>query len=261
MNDARSHHSLRLAELTPKEIREGGFDTAVLPVAATEYHGDHLPYCTDTLMADALAERFARELGTALVLPPITYGMSLHHMSFPWTLSVRPQTLTELVIDIGESLLRHEITRLLVVSAHDGNPAPVEHAARELFDRHGMTVALFAGWQGLARRLLADADSGFEIDMDHGGQAEMSIVLHLRPDLAHPERAVDLPHQRTDHPIRLFGSFDGASPAGYTGPPSQGSAEEGAAVLDAIAAHVGPFLRELAANGWRTGSWISGVGQ
>lgn len=254
-----SDHSVFLADLTSKEIREAELDTAVLPVAATEYHGDHLPYGADTIMAMALAERFARELGTALVLPAIPYGVSLHHISFPWTLSVRPQTLTQIVFDVGESLIRHGITRLLVVSAHDGNPAPIENAARELADRHGIAVALFSGWQVMSRQLLAGTE--FEVDLDHGGGAEMSVVLHLRPELAHPERAVDVPHQRSGHPIRLFGSFADVSPRGYTGPPSSGSAEEGAAVLDALAAHVGPFLRELAANGWRNGGWMSGVGR
>lgn len=251
--------SLFLAELTSRETRQGGFDAAVLPVAATEYHGDHLPYGSDTIMATALAERFARELGRALVLPTMPYGVSLHHIAFPWTLSVRPQTLIRVVLDIGESLLRHGIRRLLVVSAHDGNPAPIESAARELADRHGIAVALFTGWQVTARRLLAD--SGYEVDLDHGGGAEMSVVLHLRPELAHPERAVDLPHQRTDHPIRLLGSFEDVAPDGYTGPPSKGSADEGAAILDALAAYVGPFLRELAANDWRAGRWLSGVGR
>jgi creatinine amidohydrolase len=246
-----------LADVTPREIRESAFDAAILPVAATEYHGDHLPYGTDTIMATALAERFAREIGTALVLPAIAYGVSLHHVMFPWTLSARPETLTRMVIDIGESLFRHGITRMLVVSAHDGNPAPIENAARELANRHGVAVALFSGWQGMARQLLAETK--FEVDLDHGGRSEMSVVLHLRPELAHPERAVDLPHQRTGNPIRLFGSFADVSPRGYTGPPSSGSAEEGAAILDALAAHVGPFLRELAANDWRNGAWLSGI--
>jgi creatinine amidohydrolase len=178
---------------------------------------------------------------------------------FPWTVSVRPQTLTAMVYDIGESLVRQGITRLLVVSAHDGNPAPIENAARDLADRHGVTVALFSGWQVMSRQLLAD--SPYQVDLDHGGGAEMSAVLYLRPDLAHPERAVDLPHQRSGHPLRLFGSFADASPRGYTGPPSSGSAAEGEAVLDALAAYVGPFLRDLAAHGWRNGSWLSGVGE
>jgi creatinine amidohydrolase len=245
-----------LANLTPKEIREGGYDTAVLAVGATEYHGDHLPYGTDTLMAEALAVRFARELGTALVLPSLAYGMSLHLIAWPWTMSLRPQTLTDVVIDVGESLLAHGITRLLVVSAHDGNPVPIEHAARELGDRHGMTVALFAGWQSLSRQLLAGT---FDVDLDHGGQSEMSIVLHLRPELAHPERAVDLPNQRMDHVVRVLGPFDRVVPHGYSGQPSRATAAEGAAILDAITAHVAPFLRELAANGWRNGTWMSGI--
>jgi creatinine amidohydrolase len=247
---------LHLERLTPKEIREGNFDTAVLPVGATEYHGDHLPYCTDTLMATALAERFAAELGTALVLPPVAYGMSLHLMAWPWTMSIRPETLTAIVVDVAESLLAHGITRLLVVPAHDGNPGPIETAAREINDRHGMTIAIFSGWQSLARRLLAGR---YDIDLDHGGSSEMSVVLHTAPELAHQERAVDVPNQFFDHPVRVLGPFSNVVPHGYSGQPSRGSAEEGAAIIDAIAAEVGPFLRELAANGWVNGSWMSGI--
>lgn len=257
MSNYQSSESLHLADLTAKEVRERDLDTAILPVAATEFHGDHLPFSSDTIMATALAERFAQELGTALVLPAITYGVSLHHLAFPWTVSVRPQTLAQVIIDIGESLLHHGITRLLVVSAHDGNPAPIDVASRELADRHGVTVALFTGWQAIARQLLAD--SPFEIDREHGGAAEMSGVLYLRPDLAHPERAKDLANQNSDQPLRLFGSYEGTSAAGYTGSPSKGTAEEGAAVLDALASYVGPYLRKLAANGWSNGSWNSGV--
>jgi hypothetical protein len=87
----------------------------------------------------------------------------------------------------------------------------------------------------------------------------VSIVLHLRPELSHADRAVDLPNQRMDHVVRVLGPFDRVVPHGYSGQPSRGTAPEGAAILDAIAAHVGPFLRELAANGWRNGSWMSGI--
>jgi creatinine amidohydrolase len=250
------HKHLHLERLTPKEIREGGYDTAVLPVGATEFHGDHLPYCTDTLTATALAERFAAEMGTALVLPPIAYGMSLHLIKWPWTISIRPETLTNIVIDVAESLLAHGITRLLVVSAHDGNPGPIETAARELNNRHAMTVALFFGWQSMGRRLLAGR---FDVDLDHGGSSEMSIVLHTAPEVAHQERAVDIANQGMDHPVRVFGPFSEVVPHGYSGQPSKGSAAEGAAILDAIAAEVGPFLRQLAAHGWVNGSWMSGI--
>lgn len=257
MNDRAG--SLHLSDLTAREVRIGDFDAAVLPVGATEHHGDHLPFSADTITATALAERCARELGAALVLPAVPYGVSMHHAAFPWTLSINPQTLTHVVFDIGESLLRHGVSRLLVVSAHDGNPAPIENAARLLADRHGIAVALLSGWQGMARLLLADSE--FDIDLDHGGSSELSMILHLRPDLAHPERAVDLPRQRMGYPVRLFGSYADVSPRGYSGSPSRGSAAEGAAIVEAIGSHVGPFLRELAANGWRNGSWMSGIGE
>ncbi len=249
--------SVLLTEMTAKEIREGTWDTAILPVGATEWHGDHLPYCTDTVTAAALAERFARELRTALVLPPLDYGVSSHLLAWPWTMSVRPATLTAIVEDVGESLLRHGVRRLLVVSAHDGNPGPIEAAARELHRQHDVAVAVFGGWQGLAKRLLAP--EGREIDEDHGGQSELSMVLYLRPDLARVERAVDVPNQRMDHPVRVIGGFDAVVPHGYSGAATRATAAEGAAVLDAVAGHVGPFLRELAANGWMGGAWMSGI--
>lgn len=247
---------LLLAHLTPDDLEERGIDTAILPIGATEYHGAHLPYGTDTIMAEGLSLRLAAELETAVVLPPLAYGMSLHLMAWPWTLSLRPDTLNAIVIDIAESLLSHGLTKLLVVSTHDGNPAPVENAARELNDRHGIAVALFRGWQGLAKRLLAGT---YDIDEDHGGQSEMSIVLYLAPELARQKRAIDVRNQRMDHDVRVFGSFDRVVPHGYSGAPSKGTREEGEAILSAIAAHVGPFLRDLAANNWQNGSWMSGI--
>ena len=245
-----------LAESTPVELRAGGYDTAVLPVGATEYHGAHLPFSTDTIAADTLAHRLAWEIGSAVVLPPVAYGMSLHMLNWPWSLSLRPETLTNVIIDIGESLWKNDIQRLLVVTAHDGNPPCAEHAARELNDRHGMAVALFGGWQGMARRLL---QGRWEIDEDHGGRSEMSMTLYAAPHLAHPERAFDLPIQQATEPVNVRGPFSNVVPHGYSGAPSQGSAEEGEAIVEAIAAEVGPFLRRLAANGWMNGSWMSGI--
>jgi creatinine amidohydrolase len=246
--------TIALADLTGAEIRAGGFDKAVLPVGATEFHGDHLPYGTDTLMAEALARRFAADLGGMLLLPSIPYGPSAHHLAFPWTLSIQPATLTALVIDISESLLHHDIRKLLVVTAHDGNPAPVEIACRALHARHGLNVALFSGWQGKARALLAPR--GVAIDLDHAGESEMSMTLYAAPALAHPERAIDRLGEATGLPVQVFGGYEQIMPAGYGGAASRGTAEQGRAIVDALADWVVPFLRRLDANGWRAGPWL-----
>lgn len=65
--------------------------------------------------------------------------------------------------------------------------------------------------------------------------------------------------QRMGHPVRVFGAFDNVVPHGHSGSPSKSSAEEGAAILDALTAHVAPFLRELAENDWHNGSWTSNM--
>ncbi len=246
-----------LAELTALELREGGYDTAVLPVGATEFHGDHLPFSTDTIAADALAHRFAWEIGTAVVLPPLSYGMSLHMLNWPWSLSLRPETLTNVIIDIGESLLeeryhsaagRHRARRQSALRRERRPRAqrPARHGGRDLqwLAGDGPTVA---------------GRTEFEIDEDHGGRSEMSMTLYAAPDLAHPERAIDLPIQIATEPVNVRGPFSNVVPHGYSGAPSQGSAEEGEAIVDAIAAEVGPFLRKLAANGWMNGAWMSGI--
>jgi len=182
--------------------------------------------------------------------------MSLHMLAWPWSLSLRPETLTNVIIDIAESLLQHDVTKLLVVSAHDGNPPCIENAARELSDNHGMTVAIFAGWQEMAQTLLRGE---FDIDQDHGGQSEMSMTLFAAPHLARQDLAVDLPQQQFDHPLAVRGPFSNVVPHGYSGAPSKGSAGEGAAIVEAIVARVVPFLKELDINDWVNGAWMSGI--
>jgi creatinine amidohydrolase len=242
-----------LAEMTAADLRPGGYDKAVLAVGATEFHGDHLPFSADTITAETLARRFAADLGGMVVLPPLAYGVSMHHRSFPWTMSINPDTLTALIVDIAESLLCHDIRKLLIVSAHDGNPAPGQNACRILHDRHGLHAALLSGWQGRARELLAGR---YDIDLDHAGQSEMSMVLHAAPHLARPEEAVALPNEPTGLPVTVFGAYADLAPRGYTGDPARGSAEEGRAIVDAIAGQVVPFLRRLDANGWAPGQWM-----
>lgn len=247
---------VRLERLTGQAIEDGAFDKAFLPVGATEYHGPHLPYGTDTIGAETLAEALARELGNSLVLPAIAYGVSHHHMPWKWTLSLRPDTLTILIRDIAESLLVHGIERLVVVTAHDGNPGPAESAARILSQERGMRVALLRGWQGKARRLLAGQ---WDIDEDHAGQSEMSLVLYGAPDTARLDLATNQPNQYMGTPIDLIDTFDGTVPYGYSGNAAAGSAAEGEAIVQAIVGEVVPYLRELDARGWKRGVWMSRI--
>ncbi len=237
-------------------VDSDAYDKAFLPIGATEYHGPHLPYGTDTIVAETIAEAFARELGGAVVLPPIAVAVSHHHLPWKWTLSIRPDTLMLVIKDIAESLLHHGITKLVIVSTHDGNPAPAEAAARILSQEHGMNVAIFKGWQGTSARLLAP---DWEIDGDHAGQSELSMALYAAPDTAWPENATAQPIQFTDLPVELIDTFDGTVPLGYSGDATKASAAEGEAIVNALVAHVVPYLKELDARGWQRGTWMSRI--
>jgi creatinine amidohydrolase len=243
---------VRLERLTGT-IVEQAYDKAILPMGSTEYHGAHLPYGTDTIAAESYAEAIARELGNTLVLPALDYGVSPHHLGFKWTLTLRPDTLTLVVRDIGESLVHHDIRKLLIVTAHDSNPQPAMNAARMLSQDHELTVAVFNNGQARSRALLAGT---WDIDLDHGGESEMSLVLYGAPETARLDLAVNRPGLRANLPVDLVGMFHHDRPSGYSGNAAQGSAEEGEAMIKAIAADVAPFIRELDRNGWTRGPWM-----
>jgi creatinine amidohydrolase len=247
-------HGPELAHLTAADIDTGGYDKAVVGVGATEYHGNHLPFGADTFVAHELALRVAAHLPGMLVLPTITYGMSWHHLSFPWTLSVSPETLAATLYDIGASLHAHGITKLLMITAHDGNAAPVEIAARRLHHERGMHVAAMLGWQGRAQRVLAR--EGFAVDLDHAGQSETAAVAAIAPHLVRHDRAADEPNEPTDMPVRVFGAFGQLAPAGFSGAATTGTAEDGGRILQAAVDDVLPFIHALDANGWQPGDWM-----
>ncbi len=256
MSQRPSEPEVRLEFMSGALIDSNQYDKAFLPVGATEYHGPHLPFGTDTIAAETIAEAFARELGDAIVLPPIAVGVSHHHLPWKWTLSLRPDTLVLVIRDIAESLLRHGITKLVIVTAHDGNPGPAESAARILSQEHDMKVAIFRGWQGTAARLLAPE---WHIDGDHAGRSELSMVMYASPETAWPDLATAQPEQFTDLPLDLVDTFDGTVPLGYSGDATKASVEEGAAVVQALVLEVVPYIRELDARGWKRGTWMSRI--
>jgi len=249
-------NEVRLHWLTEQTVREGNYDKAILPLGSTESHGPHLAYGVDTIAAHVLAEAFAKELGRTLVLPPIPYGVSHHHLPFAWTISVRPDTLSLVVRDICESLLRHGIRKLLIVSAHDGNHPVANVAARQISQDHGISVAVFTGWQRKAKTKLAGRN---KVDLDHAGQSETSLMLYAAPEAVRLELASNQPSERIDHPVDLIGSYADIAPLGYAGTAARATREEGEAIMAALVELVVPYLRILDKYEWKAGPWMSGT--
>jgi creatinine amidohydrolase len=165
---------------------------AILPVAATEQHGPHLPVRVDAAINAGMIERAVALMPAdlpVLVLPMMPVGKSNEHHAFPGTLSLSHETLYRLWFEIGESVLRAGCRRMILFNSHGGQPQVADIVARELRVRHEMLVAT-ATWWNITQQ--DDLFSAMELKHGiHGGEVETSVMLHLHGDLIATEHAAN----------------------------------------------------------------------
>jgi creatinine amidohydrolase len=239
-----------LARLTGFGYKTGGFDKAVLAVGSTEYHGDHLPYGTDSMVATHLAEAVAERVEGLLVLPPLPFGMSLHYASFPVAISLTTETLVRVLKEVFGSLLKHGIKKLLIVNGHDGNIAAIETASREFrVDHAEMRIAVLEAWWVTAGELLPG--DAFEVwgGLGHAGEGETSMMLAIEPELVDMERAEGVVPDLPQH-VELKWTFDELTPYGVTGDPTKATVEKGELMRDALVELLVSFVEEMDEKDW-----------
>jgi creatinine amidohydrolase len=173
-------------EMTWQEIAGAGADTkrwiAVLPLAAVEQHGPHLPLGVDTFIAEAYLERVRKSLPDDLpvtFLPVQRVGVSAEHLSYPGTLTLSATTAIAAWGELGDSLARAGLRKLVLVTSHGGNVAAMELVARDLRVRLGM-LAVTVGWHRFGY-----PDGTFSAEEKkhgiHGGDIETSLMLAAMP--------------------------------------------------------------------------------
>jgi len=163
-------------------------DVALLPVGSLEQHGPHLPLDTDAFDAALTARRVAAACSDPkpIVLPLIPYGVSYAHEDFAGTVSVGPDTLSRMVYEVGMSLARQGITKLVIVNGHGGN-SPALHFAAQMINRDAHIFTCVDTGE------TSDADVAEISDVPndaHAGDIETSTTLATRPGLVRMERAV-----------------------------------------------------------------------
>lgn len=258
--------SVLMEEMSWTEIEERlkkGFKTVILPVGAIEQQGPHLSILADTIAYGyGIGKRVAKKLGNALVAPCVQPGCSDHHMEFSGTISVRAETLRELVRDYCRSLAYHGFENIVIIVAHGGNTAPiltlVPELVQEFKEKYPKTrIIPFANpWteRYVPREKFGDLwiGVGMEEGGFHGALACTSLMLVERPDLVNMEKAVkEMPEKvpsEQDFLSMLYAQRGKRfSKSGVQGDPLRASKEYGERLFDIISDNIIKDLREY----WR----------
>ncbi len=240
-------------KLTETNLSRAGqipYEVAVLPIGATEAHNLHLPYGTDTMQVEAVADAACAQAwnqgAEVLLLPTISVGINENTLGFPWTMSFKPSTILQMLRDIVSCLEHHRLLKLLIVNGHGGNE--LKAFLRELFRETEVQIVLVDWWTVDPHAMQAV----FEDAGEHAGEMETSLMLHLRPDLVEMENADE---GKAREP-RFAGMKEGwawiARPWDVlttnsgVGNPGASTAEKGEQFLNRCAEKIGELIVEMA---------------
>jgi creatinine amidohydrolase len=237
-----SRSSALLEECTWPEVQtalEHGTRTAIVAVGSIEQHGPHLPVMMDTLFGDELARHIAEGLGDALAAPTIRPGCSGHHMEFPGTITIPPETLMELVRSYCRSLDQHGFEHIVLVAAHGGNFAPVNTVAPEIareIEANVIALADLDDLMTLQNQGLRKAGVEYQEPVIHAGAAETAIVLAINEGLVRTDE-LEIGHEGEIFVSRLLSEgFKAITENSVLGDPHEGTTEAGEAILEQVAA-------------------------
>ena len=254
----------RWAELNTRDFAalDPARTVAVLPLGATEQHGPHLSLSVDTVLVEGVVSAALTHLAATdpvLVLPTQTVGLSTEHTAFAGTLHLSPQTLIQVWCDIGASVARAGVKKLLMFNAHGGNVGLMDVVARELRAQHGLIV-YSSSWYNLP--LDADVMGQFSADEHrfgiHAGDLETSMMLALSParvNMAQAQNFASTSQDRAKHyavlgngkSAKLGWHMQDYNPQGAAGNAAAATAVKGKALVHSAGEQLALLLKELVA--------------
>lgn len=244
--------------MTASETNRAGLrSVAVLPLGATEQHGPHLPFETDTIIAEGVAARVASLLPVGLevhFLPVEPVGYSIEHLDVAGTRTLTFDEAVRRWIGIGEACHRQGCRRFVMLNAHGGNSPLMTIVATELRVRFDM-LAVATSWTrfGYPPEIVSPEEKALGI---HGGFIETSVMLALRPDLVDMSKArnftsMQAVYEREFSHLRAYGphafgwKMSDLSPDGVVGNAAAANAEAGEMILDRAAKGIIELLDDV----------------
>lgn len=230
-------------------------EIAVLPLGATEQHGPHLPFETDSLIVEGIVSAMKPNLPTSFkvrFLPTETIGYSPEHLDFHGTRSLSAQACIERWTTIGADLAEQGTRKLLLLNAHGGNSPLMTIVSTELRVRHAM-LCVATSWTRFDRRGIDIANP--EIDI-HGGEIETSVMLALHPEKVDMNRAENFPSRQSEwlasndllsaYGKHAFGwKIQDLNSRGVCGDASRASSEKGRQLIENATSGIIRLLEEM----------------
>lgn len=241
-------HCMNLAEMNWQQAQAAfaRIELAIVPTGAVEVYGPHLPLGSDGIVAQHLACLLAERV-EAVVTPLVPVGDSRSLLSFPGTLSVSPAALRSYLKDLCTGLAHWGIRRILFISGHAGNVAPIADIGLELAPA-GLRVAQVDFWRAIAPLAPEILDSG-SLANRHAGEIGTSVLLAIRPDLVVMDKAarvIPRPTLASSHPeVALYDiPFTAVTDLGMTGDATTASAQKGEVLIGRLVEKLVAFLNE-----------------
>lgn len=240
-----------LARMTWPEVR-AALETvrlAIVPTGSCEQHGPNMTLETDAAIAYALSERLAQRLyPRALLTPVLPIGVSPHHMSFPGTITLRPETYDAMLYDVVASLKSHGVNHFLLVNGHGGNIPSLDVASLKIRRELNVNIA-FMFWLQLSADVIK---TGVKTTLyGHACEVEASVGLYVAPHTVRAERVVGevrpYAHAHTDikNPARMGYPFlfEEFTANGALGDARQATVEYGEAIVETALDRTMEFLK------------------
>ncbi len=229
----------------------------IIPVAALEQHGHHMPVYTDSMLLGEVMRRMHETLTDQTLLVPLMWlGNSHHHMDFPGTVSAEPRVYLDLVSGLVDNFITHGFRRIVVFNGHGGNDVPGRQATFELRQRYrdqSDLLLLFATYWNLADPA-ASIDGLTQPAMQHACEWETSMILRLEPELVkNHESVMGVGEGDSFAPAQRAWAMRDRSKAGHIGFPQEATAEKGEQLLQLFADGAIQLMKRVI--DWDGGDW------